>query len=114
MNSPGGTGFAINDVTRDIVYDHVYAVGWEVGIEVPVNGTTTINGGFFNDLNGLLIRTAQSRTRAVNIYSNSDGSAQFGNLSTTALKNRHAVRHQAVSRTSIPPTATSRGCSIPT
>ncbi len=89
VSAPGGTGFAINDVTRDMIYDHVYAVGWETGIDVPVNGTTTINGGFFNDINGLLIKTAQSRTRAVNIYSNSDRmQPQFGTLSATALKTR--------------------------
>ena len=95
VNSPGGTGFAINDVTRDIVYDHVYAVGWETGIDVPVNGVNVINGGFFNDLKGLQISTAQSRTRAVNIYGNTDAQGnldpshpQFGTLSTTALKGR--------------------------
>ena len=95
VNAPGGTAFARNDVTRNLTYDHVHAEGWETGIDVPVNGVNQINGGFFNDLKGLMISTAMSRSRAVNINGNTDASGnldpsnpQFGNLTATALKGR--------------------------
>ena len=121
VNSPERHGIGRNDVTRNIIYDHVHAEGWETGIDVPVNGINEIDGGFFNDVKGLLISTANSRSRVVNINGNTDATGnldptqpQFGTLSATALKTPHAVRHRAVDAISIPRKTTSRGCSIPT
>ena len=95
VNSPSGTGIARNDVTKNIIYDHVHAEGWDIGIDVPVNGVNEISGGFFNDVRGLLISTANSRSRVVNINGNRDVAGnldptqpQFGTLSAAALKNR--------------------------
>ena len=95
LNAPGGTAFSRNDVTRNIVYDHVHAEGWEVGIDAPVNGINEIDGGFINAIKGVLITTANSRSRVVNINGNTDAAGnldpqqpQFGTLSTTALKGR--------------------------
>jgi hypothetical protein len=94
-SAPKGTAFSRNDVTRNIVYDHVQAVGWEVGIDAPVNGTNEIDGGFINAIKGVLIRTANSRSRAVHINGNTDaagnldpGQPQFGTLSAAALDGR--------------------------
>ncbi len=95
LNSPNGTAIARNDVTRNFVYDHVHAEGWDAGIDVPVNGTNQIDGGFFNDLKGLLISTAMSRSRVVDINGNTDSNGnldpknpQFGTLSAAVLKGR--------------------------
>ena len=57
-SSPSGTAIGRNDVTRNMIYDHVHAEGWETGIDVPVNGVNEIDGGYFNDVKGLLISTA--------------------------------------------------------
>jgi hypothetical protein len=92
LNSPGGTAIARNDVTRNMVYDHIHAEGWSVGIDAPVNGANDIKGGFFNDVKGILISTANSRSRVVNINGNTDAlgnldpsQPQFGTLSAAAL-----------------------------
>jgi hypothetical protein len=95
VNSPRGTAIARNDVTRNIIYDRVHAEGWEVGIDLPVNGINEVNGGYFNDIKGLLITTANSRSRQVNINGNTDAAGnlnaadpQFDTLSTQALNGR--------------------------
>ena len=58
----------------------MHAEGWETGIDVPVNGVNEIDGGFFNDVKGLSISTAMSRSRVVNINGNTDAQ---GNLDPT-------------------------------
>jgi hypothetical protein len=95
VNSPSSTAIGRNDVTKNIVYDQVHAEGWEIGIDVPVNGVNQINGGYFNNIKSILVTTANSKNRVVNINGNTDASGkldpskpQFGTLSTTALKNR--------------------------
>ncbi|MCX7423722.1 MAG: hypothetical protein NT013_29880 [Planctomycetia bacterium] len=65
--SPGGTGFNGNTVTRNITYDHVSVIGYGVGIDAPLNGTNRIVGGTFNNLKNIVIMTANSRDRVVNI-----------------------------------------------
>ena len=65
--SPGGIGFNRNTVTRNITYDHVSVVGYGVGIDAPVNGSNRIVGGTFNNLKNIVIMTANSRDRVVNI-----------------------------------------------
>jgi hypothetical protein len=95
VNAPRGTAFSRNDVTRNLVYDHVHAIGWEVGIDAPVNGTNEINGGFINAIRGVVVQTSNSRNRVVNINGNQDADGnldaeqpQFGTLSATALNGR--------------------------
>ena len=65
--NPGGIGFNRNTVTRNIIYDHVAVVGYGVGIDAPVNGSNRIVGGTFNNLKNIVIMTANSRDRVVNI-----------------------------------------------
>jgi hypothetical protein len=82
VNNPHGTAFARNNVTRNIIYDHVHAGGWAVGIDAPVNGSNTILGGTFNNLKNILISTANSRDRtvAINDASASDPIVFLDNL----------------------------------
>lgn len=42
-----GTGIDRNDVTNNMTYENVQVRGWEVGISVPVNRSTTIRDGVF-------------------------------------------------------------------
>lgn len=64
---PWGTGFGRNDVTRNATYDHVTVVGFDVGINAPVNGVNNIIGGTFNNLRNVYITTANDPGRRVNI-----------------------------------------------
>jgi hypothetical protein len=67
LSYPGGTAFNRNDVTANITYDHVNAQGWNVGINVPVNGTNAIIGGTFNNLKSIYITTANDPNRLITI-----------------------------------------------
>jgi hypothetical protein len=82
LNSPVGRGIGRNDVTRNIIYDNLRVEGWRVGVAVPVNGTSVIQDGTYNNVRSLEITTAMSRTRTVQI----NGNIQFGTLSVAALK----------------------------
>jgi hypothetical protein len=64
---PMNTAFQRNDATANIIYDHVTAKGFAVGINAPVVGVNTITGGTFNNLKNILITTTNSDTRVVNI-----------------------------------------------
>jgi hypothetical protein len=75
LANPGGTAFNRNDVTRNIIYDHVHAEGWNIGINAPVNGKNQILGGTFNDLRNIYITTANSRDRVVAIDDAGPGDA---------------------------------------
>ena len=95
LASPGGTAITRNEVTKNMVYDHVHAVGWETGIDLPVNGVNRVEGGYFNNFKGLAISTANSRSRVIDINGNTDSAGnldpsnpQFGTLSAAVLKGR--------------------------
>lgn len=64
---PTNTGFDRNEITRNLIYDHVKVQGWAIGINAPTNGVNTIVGGTFNNLKNIYITTANSRDRVVNI-----------------------------------------------
>ena len=67
LKSPGGTAFARNTVTANAVYDHVDARGWNIGIDVPINGKfNRIVAGRFDNLKNLRITTSNG-DRVVNI-----------------------------------------------
>ena len=67
LANPGGTAFNRNDVTASITYDHVNVQGWNVGVNVPVNGTNSFLGGTFNNLKSISITTANDPNRLINI-----------------------------------------------
>lgn len=64
---PTNTALDRNEITRNIIYDHVKAQGWAIGINAPTNGINTIVGGTFNNLKNIYITTANTRDRVVNI-----------------------------------------------
>lgn len=64
---PINTAFSRNDLTANIIYDHVTAQNFAVGINAPVVGVNTIVGGTFNNLQNITITTTNSDTRVVNI-----------------------------------------------
>ncbi|MBA4065580.1 MAG: hypothetical protein C0501_18075 [Isosphaera sp.] len=76
--NPAGTGIDRNDVTRNITYDNVRVEGFAVGINVPVQGTSVIQGGTFNNRRDLVVRSAINPNRVVDIR----GDVQFGTLRT--------------------------------
>lgn len=65
--TPTGTGFDRNEITENIIYDHVTVKGWAIGIDAPRQGVNTIIGGTFNNLMNISITTANDRNRVVNI-----------------------------------------------
>lgn len=83
-NNPSGTGMGRNDVTRNLIYENVTIKGFGDGIQVPVNGTNTIQGGSFNNVRDIVINTANNRNRVVNINGNID----FGQLNAKAAKGK--------------------------
>lgn len=64
---PANTAIDRNSITQNIVYDHVHAQGWAVGIEAPLIGVSTIVGGTFNNLKNINVTTTNARTRVLNI-----------------------------------------------
>lgn len=68
--SPAGlayTGFERNDKTKNILYDHVTARGFQIGISAPVEGTNTILGGLLDNQKNIYVTTTNSDTRILNI-----------------------------------------------
>ncbi len=67
LDNPTGIGFKQNFRTRNVVYDHVTAEGFEVGIVAPINGKNAVIGGRFNNLRNIEIGTANKRGRTMSI-----------------------------------------------
>lgn len=94
--APYGTGISNTvDSTRNFVFDHVHVVGWEIGVNSPGIGNNEIDGGYFNDVTGILIGPETQAGRIVKITGNTDNlghpdlsQPQFGTLSATALGTR--------------------------
>ena len=91
VDAPHGTAFANSEVTHDITYDHVTAVGWDIGIATPDDGRSDIIGGEFDDVTGILVQPAIRSNHIVNITG-----AQFGTLSAAALGARQQLDVDAV------------------
>lgn len=85
------TGFARNDRTAGIIYDHVNAQGFRIGINAPVVGTSSIIGGVFNNLQNITVTTTDSDTRVLNVNdaSPSDPVVFLDNLKTVV--NGHSI-----------------------
>ncbi len=64
---PRNVGIQRNAITQDIIYDHVTAQGFEIGINAPLRGTNTIIGGKLNNLRNINIVTAADRNRVIEI-----------------------------------------------
>lgn len=84
MRRPRGTGIGRNNVTNQMTYDNVTALGWAVGISAPVNRTTVIDGGRFAAVRAIQIDRARDTLREVDII----GDPEFETLSERQLRGR--------------------------
>jgi hypothetical protein len=62
---PPFAGIASNDLTRNIEFDNLQVIGFHWGIDVPVVGSTIVNGGYFDNQEDFAIRTARGNNRNV-------------------------------------------------
>jgi hypothetical protein len=60
-----GTGVRTNRLTHDITFNNLTAVGFEVGIDVPVRRHTQINGGLIYAVQGLYVEKGHDTIRTV-------------------------------------------------
>ena len=84
VENPRHTGISRNDVTNNMTYDHVHVAGFEVGISVPVNRATVIDGGSFQTVHAIEIDGAHDSIRTVDI----GGNLQFATLNEDQLRGR--------------------------
>lgn len=84
VDRPNGTAFGRNNVTNQMTYQDVYAEGWNVGIDVPVNRTTVIQNGYFEAVQAIRISTAHDTLREVDIL----GDPEFAALTDSQLRGR--------------------------
>jgi hypothetical protein len=68
VNNPlTGTGFSGNTATANVTYQDVDVEGFAVGINAPRQGTNSIIGGTFQDVQAIYITTASDHNRVINI-----------------------------------------------
>lgn len=84
LERPRGTAIGRNDVTNQMTYEDVHVAGWDVGISVPVNRTTVIDGGHFEAIRAIDVRRAHDTLRTVDIT----GDPEFVTLSDSQLRGR--------------------------
>jgi hypothetical protein len=81
---PGDTAFIGNDVTKSVRYENVTVEGWSTGIAMPRNGNNVIEGGVFNNIINIDIRTAGDVTRTIDL----NGDIDFRPLPPEVLKDK--------------------------
>lgn len=81
---PRGTAIGRNDVTNQMTYEDMHVAGWDVGISVPVNRTTVIDGGHFEAIRAIDVRRAHDTLRTVDIT----GDPTFVTLTDSQLRGR--------------------------
>ena len=84
ISNPYRNGIFTNILTQDIDFEDVRIEGFVTGINVPVNGKSEIRGGYLNNVQNIVISTAQSNRREVSM----EGDLRFGTLSPTVLRGR--------------------------
>ncbi|MFT5325477.1 MAG: hypothetical protein ACI8P0_003347, partial [Planctomycetaceae bacterium] len=84
VDRPNGTALGRNNVTNQMTYEDVHVVGWNVGIDVPVNRTTVIRNGYFEAVQAIRISTAHDSLREVDIL----GDPEFVTLTDSQLRGR--------------------------
>lgn len=81
VRTPGfyysSTGMARNSVTANFNYENVSVRGFDVGVDIPINGNNVITGGTFQNSQNMLIATANSRTRSVMIQDGTNNPVDF-------------------------------------
>jgi hypothetical protein len=80
----GGThGIATNWGTQDMTFENVRTGGFDVGIDIPVRGSSSVIGGYFSAVTGLFIEKGQTTNRSVSIVG-----ANFSSPSSAHLDGR--------------------------
>ena len=82
--NPRSTAIGRNHATNQMTYDAVTALGYNVGISVPVSRNSTVRDGRFAAVHGLEIDPARDSIREVNIM----GYLRFDTLSQDQLRDR--------------------------
>jgi hypothetical protein len=82
-----GTAMARNSVTANFNYENVVIRGYDVGIDMPVNGNNVVTGGTFQNSQNMVIATANSRTRSVMIQDGTSSPVDFVELTDRIDKN---------------------------
>ncbi len=83
---PSDTAFSGNDVTKNVRYENVTVEGWGTGISMPRNGANVVEGGVFNNIVNIDIRTAGDVKRTIDLNGNID----FRTPAPEALRDRIA------------------------
>jgi hypothetical protein len=78
----GGTGIDTNLMTRDITFDDVSVSGYMRGIDLPRMGESIIRGGFYNNLQSIVVRMPIESGRSVLVT----GDVRFGTLPAEDLR----------------------------
>jgi hypothetical protein len=60
-----GSGIATNTFAHDVSITNLVAIGFEVGIDVPLRGATTINGATISAVQGVFIEKGHDTVRSV-------------------------------------------------
>ncbi|MFM7132151.1 MAG: hypothetical protein ACKO0V_22615, partial [bacterium] len=91
VRTPGfyysSTGMARNSVTANFNYENVSVRGFDVGVDIPINGNNVITGGTFQNSQNMVIATANSRTRSVMIQDGTTNPVDFVELTDRTDKN---------------------------
>lgn len=91
VRTPGfyysNTAMARNSVTANFNYDNVSIRGYDVGIDMPLNGKSVVTGGTFQNSQNILITSANSRTRTVVIQDGPTNPVDFVELTDRTDKN---------------------------
>jgi len=81
------TGMARNSVTANFNYENVSVRGFDVGVDLPINGNNVVTGGTFQNSQNMVIATANSRTRSVMIQDGTSSPVDFVELTDRMDKN---------------------------
>lgn len=81
------TAMARNTVTANFNYENVTIRGYDVGIDMPINGNSVVTGGKFQNSQNILITSTNSRTRSVMIQDGVNNPVDFVELTDRTDKN---------------------------
>jgi hypothetical protein len=93
LNNPTGYGFFTNNQVIDFTLENSVVQGWDIGINVSVQGKTLVKGGFFNNVKNFYILTSRKLEGAFDRNFNTSGTVSFGSLSPTVLAGRVQYRY---------------------
>ncbi len=83
-DNPRNVGVLANHVTRNITYQGLHVEGYTIGVQLPRAGTNVVSGGYFNNVENLLVQTATAAGRSIVVTAG----VTFGTLTPEALNGR--------------------------